>query len=31
MIFGLGYGSVHESLPFAAAVLAAIRTSRVRP
>ncbi|MEW1861355.1 DUF4429 domain-containing protein [Streptomyces sp. NBC_00669] len=31
VIFGLGYGSVHESLPFAAAVLAAIRTSRVRP
>ncbi|SEF48924.1 protein of unknown function [Actinacidiphila yanglinensis] len=31
VIFGLGYGSVHESLPFAAAVLAAIRTARVRP
>ncbi|KPI20788.1 hypothetical protein OV450_2096 [Actinobacteria bacterium OV450] len=24
-VFGLGYGSVHESLPFAAAVLAALR------
>ncbi|BBA97204.1 hypothetical protein RVR_2839 [Actinacidiphila reveromycinica] len=31
VVFGLGYGSVHESLPFAAAVLAAIRTARVRP
>jgi hypothetical protein len=31
VVFGLGYGSVHESLPFAAAVLAAIRTTRVRP
>ncbi|WP_309057220.1 DUF4429 domain-containing protein [Streptomyces sp.] len=27
VVFGLGYGPVHESLPFAAAVLAAIRTS----
>ncbi|WP_189715581.1 DUF4429 domain-containing protein [Streptomyces phaeofaciens] len=26
VVFGLGYGSVHESLPFAAAVLAAVRT-----
>ncbi|MFJ9909041.1 DUF4429 domain-containing protein [Streptomyces sp. NPDC101152] len=26
VVFGLGYGPVHESLPFAAAVLAAIRT-----
>ncbi|WP_225096975.1 DUF4429 domain-containing protein [Streptomyces sp. CoH27] len=26
VIFGLGYGPVHESLPFAAAVLAAVRT-----
>jgi hypothetical protein len=31
VVFGLGYGSVHESLPFAAAVLAAIRAARVRP
>ncbi|WP_324789493.1 DUF4429 domain-containing protein [Streptomyces sp. H51] len=28
VVFGLGYGPVHESLPFAAAVLAAVRTSR---
>ncbi|MFD3522845.1 DUF4429 domain-containing protein [Streptomyces sp. NPDC058653] len=27
VVFGLGYGPVHESLPFAAAVLAAIRKS----
>lgn len=27
VVFGLGYGPVHLSLPFAAAVLAAIRTS----
>ncbi|QKW06293.1 DUF4429 domain-containing protein [Streptomyces sp. NA04227] len=27
VVFGLGYGPVHESLPFAAAVLAAIRSS----
>ncbi|MFF3497860.1 DUF4429 domain-containing protein [Streptomyces sp. NPDC003247] len=26
VVFGLGYGAVHESLPFAAAVLAAVRT-----
>lgn len=25
VVFGLGYGPVHESLPFAAAVLAAVR------
>ncbi|MYS25094.1 protein of unknown function [Streptomyces sp. DvalAA-14] len=31
VIFGLGYGPVHESLPFAAAVLAAIRAARVGP
>jgi hypothetical protein len=31
VVFGLGYGPVHESLPFAAAVLAAIRAPRVRP
>lgn len=31
VVFGLGYGPVHESLPFAAAVLAAIRSVRVRP
>ncbi|CAG6392819.1 DUF4429 domain-containing protein [Streptomyces cocklensis] len=31
VVFGLGYGPVHESLPFAAAVLAAIRSARVRP
>ncbi|WP_405581045.1 DUF4429 domain-containing protein [Streptomyces sp. NBC_01190] len=30
VIFGLGYGPVHESLPFAAAVSAAIQTSRAR-
>nr|WSY55243.1 DUF4429 domain-containing protein [Streptomyces sp. NBC_00886] len=28
VVFGLGYGPVHESLPFAAAVLAAVRSSR---
>ncbi|MEU5098819.1 DUF4429 domain-containing protein [Streptomyces sp. NPDC020996] len=28
VVFGLGYGPVHESLPFAAAVLAAVRASR---
>jgi hypothetical protein len=27
-VFGLGYGPVHESLPFAAAVLAAVRAAR---
>jgi hypothetical protein len=27
VLFGLGYGPVHESLPFAAAVLAAVRSS----
>ncbi|MEU6913660.1 DUF4429 domain-containing protein [Streptomyces olindensis] len=27
VVFGLGYGPVHESLPFAAAVLSAVRTS----
>lgn len=27
VVFGLGYGPVHESLPFAAAVLAAVRGS----
>ncbi|MFH8565093.1 DUF4429 domain-containing protein [Streptomyces sp. NPDC017988] len=27
VVFGLGYGPVHESLPFAASVLAAIRSS----
>lgn len=27
VVFGLGYGAVHESLPFAAAVLAAIRSA----
>ncbi|CAM5396898.1 DUF4429 domain-containing protein [Streptomyces aurantiogriseus] len=26
VVFGLGYGAVHESLPFAAAVLAAVRS-----
>jgi hypothetical protein len=26
VVFGLGYGPVHESLPFAAAVLATVRT-----
>lgn len=31
VIFGLGYGPVHESLPFAAAVLAAVRTSEPVP
>ncbi|MFI8516822.1 DUF4429 domain-containing protein [Streptomyces sp. NPDC085481] len=30
VVFGLGYGTVHESLPFAAAVLAAIRGSSPR-
>lgn len=28
VVFGLGYGPVHESLPFAAAVLAAVRARR---
>ncbi|MDL5201363.1 DUF4429 domain-containing protein [Streptomyces sp. ALI-76-A] len=28
VVFGLGYGPVHESLPFAAAVLAAVREQR---
>jgi hypothetical protein len=28
VVFGLGYGPVHESLPFAAAVLAAVRQRR---
>jgi hypothetical protein len=28
VVFGLGYGTVHESLPFAAAVLAAVRRCR---
>jgi hypothetical protein len=28
VVFGLGYGPVHESLPFAAAVLAAVREKR---
>lgn len=28
VVFGLGYGPVHESLPFAAAVLAAVRGQR---
>ncbi|MEV6614041.1 DUF4429 domain-containing protein [Streptomyces sp. NPDC051051] len=28
VVFGLGYGAVHESLPFAAAVLAAVRERR---
>ncbi len=27
VVFGLGYGPVHESLPFAAAVLAAVRSA----
>ncbi len=27
MVFGLGYGLVHESLPFAAAVLQAVRAA----
>ncbi|MFC5671812.1 DUF4429 domain-containing protein [Streptomyces incanus] len=31
VVFGLGYGPVHESLPFAAAVLAAARTSTPVP
>ncbi|MFR9800486.1 DUF4429 domain-containing protein [Streptomyces sp. MS06] len=31
VVFGLGYGSVHESLPFAAAVLSAVRTSAPVP
>jgi hypothetical protein len=31
VVFGMGYGPVHESLPFAAAVLAAIRAARARP
>ncbi|RSS82598.1 DUF4429 domain-containing protein, partial [Streptomyces sp. WAC02707] len=31
VVFGLGYGLVHESLPFAAAVLAAIRSSDRAP
>ncbi|MEU4088295.1 DUF4429 domain-containing protein [Streptomyces aureus] len=31
VVFGLGYGPVHESLPFAAAVLAASRTSSPAP
>lgn len=31
VVFGLGYGPVHESLPFAAAVLAAVRTSGSGP
>jgi hypothetical protein len=31
VVFGLGYGVVHESLPFAAAVLEAIRAARTRP
>lgn len=31
VVFGLGYGPVHESLPFAAAVLAAVRTSGAGP
>lgn len=31
VVLGLGYGPVHESLPFAAAVLSAIRAVRVRP
>jgi hypothetical protein len=28
VVFGLGYGPVHESLPFAAAVLAAVRSAQ---
>lgn len=28
VVFGLGYGPVHESLPFAGAVLAAVRSGR---
>ncbi|MFE3230454.1 DUF4429 domain-containing protein [Nocardia sp. NPDC059228] len=31
VVFGLGYGPVHESLPFAAAVLAAVRASGPAP
>ncbi|GHE91897.1 hypothetical protein GCM10017776_05270 [Streptomyces griseoluteus] len=31
VVFGLGYGPVHESLPFAAAVLAAVRTTGAVP
>nr|WP_303710003.1 DUF4429 domain-containing protein [Kutzneria buriramensis]WKX08741.1 DUF4429 domain-containing protein [Kutzneria buriramensis] len=31
VVFGLGYGPVHESLPFAAAVLAAVRESGAVP
>lgn len=31
VVFGLGYGPVHESLPFAAAVLAAVRTRGTVP
>jgi hypothetical protein len=27
VVFGLGYGAVHESLPFAAAVLSAVRAA----
>ncbi|WP_198943980.1 DUF4429 domain-containing protein [Streptomyces sp. CB03234] len=31
VVFGLGYGPVHESLPFAAAVLAAVRDTGAAP
>ncbi|MEE1753322.1 DUF4429 domain-containing protein [Streptomyces sp. SP18CS02] len=31
VVFGLGYGPVHESLPFAAAVLAAVRDAGASP
>jgi hypothetical protein len=31
VVFGLGYGPVHESLPFAAAVLAAVRATGPAP
>ncbi|MFD6620117.1 DUF4429 domain-containing protein, partial [Streptomyces albidoflavus] len=31
VVFGLGYGPVHESLPFAASVLAAVRTRSPAP
>ncbi|MGW5660843.1 DUF4429 domain-containing protein [Streptomyces sp. NPDC003758] len=31
VVFGLGYGPVHESLPFAAAVLAAVRGAGTAP
>ncbi|WP_079102284.1 DUF4429 domain-containing protein [Streptomyces sp. TP-A0356] len=31
VVFGLGYGPVHESLPFAAAVLAAVRAAGAGP